>query len=137
MPGNALARAHIYPGAALDLQSFFFSSTCLSHSCFMFVLLTSNIQRSLYLAEYEILTAGPNYGEYPLLGCDIFRGNGSTDKNKTMVTVSDSDNPSTGLAGDTVQYTQRPHTVPPCSRRLECAVSPNNQRPPLSSLHHF
>ena len=28
--------------------------------CFMFVLLTSNIQRSLYLAEYEILTAPPN-----------------------------------------------------------------------------
>jgi hypothetical protein len=44
----------------------------------MFVLLTLNIQRSLYLAEYEILTAGPNYGEYPLLGCDIFRGNGLT-----------------------------------------------------------
>jgi hypothetical protein len=44
----------------------------------MFVLLTSNIQRSLYLAEYEILTARPNYGECPFLGRDIFRRNGTT-----------------------------------------------------------
>jgi hypothetical protein len=80
MPSTALICVCVYPRAALnlhDLQSFF-SSMCLSHMCFMFVLLTLNIQRYLYLAEYEILTAGPNYREYPLLGCDIFHGNGST-----------------------------------------------------------
>jgi hypothetical protein len=44
----------------------------------MFVLLTLNIQRSLYLAEYEILTARPNYRECPFLGHDIFRWNGTT-----------------------------------------------------------
>src|SRR5438445_5621674 len=70
-----------YPHLSLchpRLAIFFFSSTCLSHMCFMFVLLTSNIQRSLYLAKYKILTAKPNYRKYPLLGCDIFCRNGST-----------------------------------------------------------
>jgi len=37
----------------------------------MFVLLTVTIPRSFYLAEYEILTGGPNYWVTPFLGYDL------------------------------------------------------------------
>ena len=39
----------------------------------MFVLLTVTIPRSFYLAEYEILTGGPNYWVTPFLGRDSVR----------------------------------------------------------------
>jgi len=39
----------------------------------MFVLLTVTIPRSFYLAEYEMLTGGPNYWVTPFLGRDSVR----------------------------------------------------------------
>ena len=52
MPGNTLARVHVSPRDS-PLDS---ATTCLSDACVLFVLLTSNVPRSFYSAEYEILT---------------------------------------------------------------------------------
>src|SRR6266581_463926 len=45
-----------------------FSDTCLRGTCFMFVLLTINIPRSFYFSEYENLTGAPNYWGPSFLG---------------------------------------------------------------------
>jgi len=52
---NAWERSHVrlfIPWASTQLSK----NTCLSDMCFVFVLLTSNLPRSFYSAEYEILT---------------------------------------------------------------------------------
>ena len=57
IPGlnNAWERSHVrpfIPRASTRLSK----NVCLSNMCFVFVLLTSNLPRSFYSAEYEILT---------------------------------------------------------------------------------
>src|SRR5712691_9906860 len=55
MRGNAVARACLSPGSPTRLRHIFFRGTCLSNTCFMFVLLTLTIPRLFYFAGYEIL----------------------------------------------------------------------------------
>jgi len=53
-----------------------YQNTCLSNTCVLFVLLTSNVPRSFYSAEYEILTVFwqqyQTTGVIPFLGHDTF-----------------------------------------------------------------
>jgi len=76
IPGlnNARERSHMrlfIPQASTRLSK----NACLSDTCFVFVLLTSNLPRSFYSAEYKILTVvwqryqrSPNYWIHSFFG---------------------------------------------------------------------